>query len=961
MGNTYDPNVPYHSLNVDEVLERLDVDPNTGLTENEVNARIEHYGQNNLPEPKSSIWKLYFAPFLENGLVIVYLIAGLSLLILSIIIPGDEGFASFTFFIVLFNAVLAIFQQYRAQKRLDALKGLTQYTSKVFRDGKKKEILATSLVPGDILLLDNGDRIPADARLIAENNLQVNESSVTGESLPVSKDIIELSNEVDHIQDKKNMVFMDTFVTAGNARGVIVATGRNTEIGTVSKQLGELAVQDVPLKKKINTFAKYLGILVVGMFLFIWIYRIIFRSINPGFELGPDNILTDLFDAINLGVKFMPVNIVLLVTIILFTGVLALGIKGVITRNLNAIETLGRISVVCTDKTGTLTENEMTVQQIYTSNNTYSVSGIGYDINGKVLKNGNIITKRDSKTLEMLGINCILNNNAEIMEDEVRISAGRKVRKEKISKVVGDPLEGALIVLSKKLEISKNQLLERFDVLKEFPFDSKLKRMTTVSMPLSKNKTEGWIALTKGAPEVIISLSKYILEENQLIDLSEEKRQDIETFLDKWAGKGYRLLAFAYKDINPLPNKDAIKREEVERDLVFLGMVAMMDPPRDGVDMAVKACQSAGVKVIMVTGDHPRTAKTIGTEIGIYDEGDDIVSGDEIRNIDSNRYKKATVFARVTPGDKEQIVTKYQENEKVVAMTGDGVNDALALGMADVGIAMGITGTDLAKDAADIIISDDSFNTIERGIREGRGLFAKIRATVYFFVYANLAEALVLFITSLFNPHFTLFDNVNWQIYLIYGISHAIPPLGLTFDRTPKDIMREKPRNEEEIFNKNVLILMAVHIGTLMVAMFITTSFVYTAFQEIYSTLDIGTLTDTQIYTTIEPFLRRPRTIALAVVIFIEIITIFSIRRKNKPVWKTFNKDMSPFLLFLAIASIAAFVVHCYLPMQIITEWFGLAPLSGADWLLILLISLPALPIIELTKWLMRTKFDVHF
>nr|MDO8116637.1 cation-transporting P-type ATPase [Candidatus Sigynarchaeota archaeon] len=815
-----------HTERVEAIASLLQTDLKTGLSTSEATARFETLGPNEIPEAKVSPWKLYIAPFIENWLVIIYLIAGMLLLVLSIVITmttpyNKMDFSAFTFVFVVINAVLAIFQQVRAHKALKALRQLTREKCTVIRDGQKVEIDASQIVQGDILSLQEGDKIAADARLFVANNLFINEASLTGESIPVEKEPPPL-NQVDaSIAGKKNLVFMGSYVTKGNGKAMVVATGIHTEMGKIARELNTISDPDIPLIKKINKFAKYLGILVCVMFAVICIYNFIRFIMKP--EGSP---LVVLRDSIIRAVQFMPINIILLVTVILYTGVLALAKKGVVVRNLSATDALGRISILCTDKTGTLTQNEMTVQFIFVDGRIYDVSGSGYIPDGEITIDGKPADMDASPALLSLVKSGMLNVNVELVDDFRKVAGGRKKVKA-TRKVIGDPLEAALHVLAEKAGVDKKQLLSQLVRVREFPFDSDLKRMTTIYAQDGTTGKSDWKIFSKGATEIILNLSSIIATERGLAPLSAQQRDEIIAVMETWAEKGYRTLGIASREMDGSKDVAKLAREEVEKDLVFLGFVIIADPLRAGVKRAVDACKSAGVKVIMVTGDHPRTAKAIGADLGIWKDGDKIVEASEIKNLDSKDIDNVSIYARVDPHDKDLIVRRYQGRgtaDRVVAMTGDGVNDALALGMADVGIAMGISGTAIAKEAADMIITDDSFNTIELGIREGRALFAKIRTIIYFFLYTNLIEASFLFITS-FIPGFELLTAM--QVYMIVGMSHAVPPMGLTFDRTAYEIMQERPRNEEEIFNKNTLLLMIVHMGLLVMGFLISFGLVY--------------------------------------------------------------------------------------------------------------------------------------
>ncbi|MBN2153214.1 MAG: cation-transporting P-type ATPase [Candidatus Lokiarchaeota archaeon] len=925
-----------HVERAEAVAARLKTDIRSGLPANEAEARYVTLGPNALPETKVSFWKLYIAPFIENWLVIIYLIAGVMLLVISIIISKMD-FSAFTFVFVVVNAVLAIFQQVRAHKALKALRQLTRDKCTVIRGGEKTEIDATRVVEGDLLALQEGDKVPADARLVTANNLFTNEASLTGESTPIEKDPAPL-NDVDvGIADKRNVVFMGSYVSKGNGLAIVVATGIHTEMGKIAGELSTLGDQEIPLIKKINNFAKYLGILVCTMFAVICTYNIIRNVLEP---FGSP--LDVLRESIIRAIQFMPINIILLVTVILYTGVLALAKKGVIVRKMSATDALGRISILCTDKTGTLTKNEMTVVHAFVGGKVYDVSGSGYLPDGEISIGGNPLGSEIPPALRELMTSGMLNGNAELVDESRRVAGGRKKVKA-TRKVVGDPVEAALHVLAEKGSMSKARLLSQVSRVREFPFDSELKRMTTVYVQRDASSGPELQVYTKGATEIVLGSSTTIMTDGGPVPLSAKQRDEITAVMELWSEKGYRTLGLAEKQIPGARNASGLTREEVEKELTFLGFLMIVDPLRPGVKDAVKACESAGVRVVMVTGDHPRTAKSIGAALGIWKEGDKIVEGNEIKSLDSAKANDVSIYARVDPRDKDIIVRRYQDRGtagRVVAMTGDGVNDALALGMADVGIAMGISGTAIAKEAADMIITDDSFNTIELGIREGRALFAKIRTIIYFFIYTNLIEASFLFLTS-FIPGFALLTAM--QVYMIVGMSHAVPPLGLTFDRTAYEIMRERPRNEEEIFNKNTLLLMLVHMGLLVVGFLVSFGLVYPIYAANY-----GMVSESELAV----LMNRPRSVALAIIMSIEVFTIFPIRRPNLPVWRSFRRDLGPILLLFSVFAYSNFVAAYYIPF--LSDIFELEVPAAGDWLLAVSLGIGAVLVLELAKWLIR-------
>lgn len=950
---------PYHIKNTDEVLNQFNVSSNAGLSLEEADRRIVEFGPNELPPVRRSIWKLYFAPFLENTIIIVYLIAATVMVILNLLIQDTSFSPYLNFFIVIFNALVAIIQQLRAQISLNALKRMSKNEVTVIRNGMKISIDSSRVVPGDILDLQEGDKITTDARLIVANNFFVNESALTGESVPVNKKVAPLpGGKVKGLQDMKNCIFSGTFVTKGTARAVVFSTAGNTEIGRISKNLTQASQQEIPLKAKINQFANALAIIVAVMFVVSWIYTIIFNVMAGTFE---QNFIRDLVSSIELALKFIPINIVLLATIILITGVLAMAKKGVITRNLTAVEAMGRASVVCTDKTGTLTQNAMTVQKVWANGRLFDVSGTGYTNQGVISLDGTPVDKETYKSLKKLVIAGLLNGNAHITEEKVKVKGEDKPKT--IRKVIGDPMEGALNVLAEKLKIYEGTMLKHLSFVQEYPFDSELKRMSKIWASTSPAIKHEWIAFVKGATEQIIDRCTSITGDGEEVEpLDDGRKASIKAAVSGWASKGYRTLGIAWKGLKALPPGKEYERDEVETDISLLGFVVIQDPPRPGVREAVETCEQAGVTVVMITGDAPDTGAAIGRELSILTQGEEVVEGRDLAGMNDERFFKTAVWARVSPDDKQVIVKRYQDNKRVVAMTGDGVNDALALAMSDVGLAMGMTGTDVAKEAADMIISDDSFTTIELGIREGRGLFAKIRTMIYFYVYANLAEAIILFLTSFANKDFRLFD-IGWQIQAIYFLAHSLPPLGLTFDRTSMDIMKEKPRDEEEIFSKHVLRMMLIHIIYLAASLLVMALLVIAAFfadPALVTAVNTGTPAEAEVaMASLNAAMARPRAMAIAVIFIIETSTVFSIRRPNIPVWRSFRKDMSPFLLFLCALCIVGLVAIINIPG--LNDFFMFVPLDGADWAAVLGLTLPCVAVLELYKWYVRDVKKEHF
>ncbi|MHA1394937.1 MAG: cation-translocating P-type ATPase, partial [Promethearchaeota archaeon] len=709
-----------YSMDIDNIIKEFKTDLERGLTSTEAKIRLKKYGKNELPKVSRGFIRIYLAP-LFSWLIVIYLIGALLIYFFSIL-EGEHDLSDVytTLTIVAVNMIVAIFQQLRASKKLKALKQLTAPMTTVIRDGEKKKVLSKEIVVGDILFLEQGAKIAADARIITCSNLEVNEASLTGESEPVKKTSDILPNKEISIAEIDNMVFYGTFVTLGTGKAVVVATGGQTEIGKISRGLKEAGMGSIPLQKKMNNFGKWLGLLVAGF----WLLVLLFKWILSGYQ--KIEIVTSLTAAMDI----MPINIPLLTTIILITGVLAMAKHGVIIRNLTSVDSLGRISIVCSDKTGTLTESKMVVEYIKAYGLTVRVSGVGYapygdfyivenkpndnkDYKNKTYKKIKIEPLKFPLVLSMILQTGYMNNNASIAKREIKINS----KKKEIWEVIGSPTEGSLITLYKKA-FEDIDMSQYSDII-EYPFDSSLKRMSK----LFKSKKDGSIfVFSKGASEVIVPLCNHIMDKDVIIPFSDEIKQSILSDVEYYASQGYRVLSLAYKKMDFLPNKnDPKSRDIVESNLTYLGFVTISDPPREGVKESVHQCYNAGVNVIMITGDSAITARAIAKQIDIIKNDDEkVVEGKDIDKIESDeQFNKVKAFARVSPKHKEKIVKRYQSQKRVVAMTGDGVNDALALNLADAGIAMGIQGTDVAKEAADMVISDDSFNSIVTGIREG--------------------------------------------------------------------------------------------------------------------------------------------------------------------------------------------------------------------------------------------------
>ena len=854
--------------------------------------------------------------------------------------------------------MVAIIQQYRATKKLKALRELTAPTSTIIRDGQKMEIPTKDIVKGDLLVMNQGDKIPADARIVEAFNLIVNEASLTGESEPVEK--VESGKAINEkeiaIGERANMVFYGTYITTGTGKSIVVKTGGDTEIGKISHGLEEAGTSEIPIRQKMNNFGKWLGL---GVFIFWFITLMILWALPPH-EL-------DIIKSLNSALDLMPINIPLLVTIVLITGVLAMAHHGVIIRNLASVDSLGRVSIVCSDKTGTLTKNQMSVQHIWTNGSVFRVTGSGYTPEGDIVlmddpKNHIYVKHIDEYPyLKLLLTSGFLNNNSALVKKELQISGKTHYNWE----VIGSPTEGALMVLFQKG--MGDYLLDEFKPIIEYPFDSSVKRMTKLY-----KRDHVYVSFTKGASEVLMPLSKKIIYHDKEIEFTDEIKKKVMEIVDLYANQGYRILSLCYKEMDEIPPEGDDGRKISESDLTFIGFVTILDPPREGVRESVEQCHEAGVEVVMITGDSPTTARAIASQIAIITQERDIVAeGREVKNIESyEEFSQIRVFARVSPEHKEDIVENYQAQKKVVAMTGDGVNDALALNMADAGVAMGITGTDVAKEASDMVISDDSFNSIVTGIHHGRGIFARIRAVVFFYICINVFEGIVQFILAIILdlPYFLNLEFYNQWIFLSITL-HMFPGLILTFDSTSEDVMKEKPKDSEEILSKNTIILLFIFGILLTISMVVVYSITFSGVYPTPDILDFGGLDNAYLFTSETADLlpsgvtlveAKTLTMLMVTLFFCESFLVFQIRRPNKSLMRSIKEDSNKFMYLLIGLLFFVLLALMYIPnVQVALADAGInfmfMYLTGLDWLVCFLISLICIVSFEIVKYLSRS------
>jgi Ca2+-transporting ATPase len=769
----------WHAQAPGDVLEELQTDT-FGLTDEEAQQRLETYGPNELTERKrTSALRIFLSQF-RDIFVIMLLIATLIAFVAAFVDQEPQTDTATIAAIVVLNAVVGFWQEYRSEKALEAMKKLTAPKARLMRNGKEVMVSAREVVPGDIALLESGDRVPADSRLLEVVDLRTDEAVLTGESTQVEKRI-ESVDEASPVADRKNMLFMGTYVTYGRGKAVVTSTGMNTEFGKIAELVQTVEAEQSPLKLKLESFAKKLALIIVLVCALIFILELV----DPA---RSGQIIESFLTAIALAVSAVPEGLPAVVTISLALGARELAKRNAIIRKLASAETLGATTVICSDKTGTLTKGEMTVRKIVTDNKTFDVTGVGYEAKGQILLGKRPVNAAENPSLNLLLGGASVCTNASY--DGV--------------KVIGDTTEGALIVVSTKAGMPKDQLEKKYPRVHEIPFTSERKRMTTVhQMPEGK-----MIAFMKGAPEIVLGRCGKLLKEGLPETLTANGREKLLKANEQMATSALRVLAVAYKDLENIEVDDfreISKQEEVsqyiENEMTFIGLVGMIDPPRAEAIEANNLCKKAGIKAIMITGDHKLTAVSVAKEIGII-SGDSeglALTGSELDAASEEEFERIVetirVYARVAPEHKLRIVKALKKKGEIVAMTGDGVNDAPALKQADIGVAMGITGTDVTKEAADMVLADDNFATMVNAVEGGRTIYDNIRKFSFFLMRSNFDELALIGTFALLGLELPLTAGMILWLNLV---TDGGPAIALTMDPPEKDVMERPPRNPKE-------------------------------------------------------------------------------------------------------------------------------------------------------------------
>ena len=860
----------WQTLEKNDVIRRLNTKEREGLTEEEVKIRQTKYGKNKLKDKKKESLIIKFIKQFNDFMIITLIIASIISAVISKM-QGENDYVDSIIIIgiVIFNALMGVIQEAKAEKSIEALKQMTPQITKVIRNGKTTEINAEDLVKGDIVILETGNFIPADCRIIESHNLKIEESSLTGEAEPSLKEANIICKKDIPLGDMKNMAFMASTVVNGTGKAIVTETGMETKVGQIANMIIEDEAPETPLQKKLGEVGKILGIACLAICIIIFIIGLI-KKIEP---------IEMFMTAVGLAVAAIPEGLPAIVTIMLSIGVTKMAKKNSIIRKLPAVETLGSSNVICSDKTGTLTQNKMKVVEVKSKNPKFII------------------------TMATLCTDCeiTVENNQE--------------------KVIGEPTEKAIVEEGLHIGCNKKETEKIFQRINEIPFDSNRKMMTTIHRIGSKYRI-----ICKGAPDVLLDkCTKEVLEigDSQDIKVKTLDKLKIKNENEQMAHKALRVIAVAFKDVTELPSK--IDSSTIENNLTFVGLIGMIDPPREGVKEAVKTCKTAGIKTVMITGDHLETAKAIAKDLGILNNGEKAITGQELDKMTQEQLEKNikeySVFARVTPEHKVRIVKAWQRNGAVVAMTGDGVNDSPALKNANIGIAMGKNGTDVAKNAADIILTDDNFVTIVEAVKQGRNIYDNIKKAVHFLLSTNIGEIVTIFVGLILGLKSPL---LAIQLLWINLVTDSLPAIALGLEKPEKDIMQRKPIDSKKgIFANglwNKIILEGTMIGVLTLVAF--------SIGNKYYTLEVA------------------RTMAFLAIGFLELI--HSINVKNEK--SIFESGLFENKYLVGSFILGIFIQTIVVIVPAFANVFEVVPLNLTQWIITIAISILPIPVIELQK-----------
>ena len=871
----------WHHLTKEEVLSELNTGPEKGLSSAEAEKRLEQYGPNALEGAKEESMIMRFLKQMKDPMIIVLLVAA----VLSFVSSGFHDWVepAIILLIVVVNAVISITQEDNANKALEALRKMSAPLAKVIRNGEIVRVETNLLVPGDIIVLEAGDLVPADARILESANLKADEAAMTGESVPVSKGAIDSLPEETVLGDRKNMVISSTVITNGRATCVVTATGMETEVGRIANMLMNEEDGETPLQKKMTEISKTLSIVCLAVCAVMFVVGLLYQ--RPLMEI--------FMTAVSLAVAAIPEGLAAVVTIVLALGVSRMVKRNAIIKKLPAVETLGCASVICSDKTGTLTMNKMTVTEVW--------------------------TKGDAHRAEALTLSTLCNDTILTYNEDGT------------PKTAGDPTETAFVDAALKMGLDKNKLEAEMPRINELPFDSDRKMMTTVHPVNGKLRV-----MVKGAPDVLLSRCVNILDGSP-VAITDAYKAEVLDANAAMAEKALRVLAAAYKDVDALPEGE-LTSETLECDLTFVGLVGMIDPPRMEVKQAVAECYEAGIRPVMITGDHKLTAVAIAKELDIFRDGDLALTGEDLDAMDQatleRDVEKYAVYARVSPEHKMRIVQAWQSKDRVVAMTGDGVNDAPALKVADIGCAMGITGTDVAKGAADMILTDDNFATIVHAVEQGRGIYANIKKSIQYLLSCNIGEIIIIFLATVFNFH--QMPLVPIQLLWLNLVTDSLPALALGMEPVEKGVMKQKPRNpKDSIFANGFAVSMVFYgilVGLITLAAYLLGEYVLS-----------------------DPLLAdgTANTMAFATLVFCELTRAFAVRSDDESIFKIgffTNPTMNKSFVIGLVLQLAVLL------LPFLRGVFSVTPLTAIEWVAVVILGLMPLVISEIVKAVKRAR-----
>lgn len=929
-------NHSWHAMSDKDVLQALDSNIDHGLSNVEVKARQEKIGLNELEEgPPTSFWAMLWS---QVNNFVIYMLLGAAILSAFL---GDYVEAIAIMAIVILNAIMGIIQESRAEAALAALKKLAAPEASVLREGKRVSVPASQIVPGDIVFLEAGNYIPADVRLLETVNLRIDEASLTGESVSVQKNAQLVLEKDIPLGDQANTAFMGTLVTYGRGKGIVVNTGMSTQLGMIAYMLQQVEEEQTPLQRRLDEFGRILGwacLIVCGLVFVIGVVRFILEPGTADF-FSPEALetITELFMiAVSLAIAAVPEGLPAVVTISLALGMREMVRRNALIRKLSSVETLGSATIICSDKTGTLTQNEMTVTRLWAGGTFVSVTGSGYSPEGDFLMAGERVDLKDHPAIKATLWLGTLNNDAQL-EPSVEQDGSETFR------MIGDPTEGAILVAALKTGTSASALNQSYPRAQEIPFDSVRKRMLTIHSvespedndisPLSSQDGKGdmFFIDVKGAPDVVLGLCTHMMTASDgNIPLTDQHREEILAANDAMTGDALRVLGVAYRTDSGIP--DEINSEALEKDLTFVGLIGMIDPAREEVTEALNKARSAGIRTIMITGDYPKTARAIAEQIGLLRPGRKVMTGTDLNTLSDeemvDNVQVTDVYARVSPEHKMRIVDALRSNQEVVAMTGDGVNDAPAIKRADIGIAMGITGTDVAKGAADMVLTDDNYASIVSAVEQGRVIYSNIRKFIYFLLSCNAAEIMVIFLATLFGWPIPL---TAIQLLWLNLVTDGAPALALGTEAGDPDIMNQPPRPPKEpIINQRMQIGIVIQ----TIAISAVTLIAYA----------IGLIFEPE-------HARYAQTMAFVTLSISELFRAYTSRSEYYPLFKIglfSNKVMN----WAVLGSFVMILVVVYVPF--LQPIFNTAPLGIAQWLEILpLVMVPAI-VAEITKMVLR-------